>query len=493
MAIGKDDRITMSKKIIKIPDDNKIVDGVIEQIKILQQEAIENDAVNAAIQLPYNEKINAYQLEYNYIDGNRRSELTEAIINSAAKGEQGNGFYLADPENPIPTVPTGVWTFFAPMSYTYAIGKNFDESFSNEPLGEEPIISNINSLIAQVETFFLATRASGQKCVEIGSCSGETPPGSGVDETTCTTNGGTWTVVDTIVPSPEIQSVLSDLKDEVQNWEDSLNLQQSSIVLPEPLVPAREVENQAAFDDITPLLADINAWQAVQDFDTSTSLPNDCDDFENMGYTAYCSGEDNPPQTTEAACILDNGTWISSFDDSKLSPSQIQFLKDAISERTTFLTTRKGQLDSYFGSIVQDVNTGKISSYSGWYGERYLIIDSRINLISGSANGKFGAEKSIETQLQIKDSNSTTEAAYGLTMLATKATAPGINTRYLNVLSSDGFNVGDRVYVVADDQEELSGSIEEISGNRIKLTFNIPKKYTVQNFTRLYKILNNPL
>lgn len=87
----------------------------------------------------------------------------------------------------------------------------------------------------------------------------------------------------------------------------------------------------------------------------------------------------------------------------------------------------------------------------------------------------------------------TTAAAYDLTMKATKATAPGLATSYLNVQNASSFKVGDDVYVVADDQEELSGKIEEVSKNRVKLTFNIPKKYTVANKTRLYKLVNDPI
>jgi len=74
-------------------------------------------------------------------------------------------------------------------------------------------------------------------------------------------------------------------------------------------------------------------------------------------------------------------------------------------------------------------------------------------------------------------------------MKATKAAAPGIDTKFMNFESLSGFSVGDRVYLVADDQEELSGSIEEINGNRAKLTFSVPKKYTTSNNTRIYKLL----
>ncbi len=92
-------------------------------------------------------------------------------------------------------------------------------------------------------------------------------------------------------------------------------------------------------------------------------------------------------------------------------------------------------------------------------------------------------------QGQIKEGAENAGATLDLVMAATKATAPGINTKYLNFKDLSKFSVGDRIYLVADKQEELSGSIEEIDGNRAKLTFNIPKKYTTSNNTRLYKLL----
>lgn len=493
MALSKEDRIAMSKKIVKIPDDNATVDVTKLQILAQQKVDIENDAVNAALQDPYNQKINTYQIEFNLIDGQKRTELTESLIDAAAKGENRNGFFLADPEFPIPSLPSGMWKFFAPMGFCYAIGKKNDETYDVEALGEQPTISSINSLISQIESFVDATRASGQKCEQVGVCSGETPPGSGIDETTCLANGGTWNLTDTIVPSSEIQTLLDQLKTQIQVWENSLNAQKLAVQIGDADVPARQAENQIAYDKLDPLLTIVNNWQGIQDFDNTTSLPNNCVDFNNMGYVSFCAGEDNPPQLTEAACISDNGTWIESFQESKLSPAQIQILKDAISDRSPFLTTRIGQLNSYLGTIVQDLNTGELTSQSGWYGARFLILDSRLNMISGSANGKFGAEKSLATQDQIKSSNNTTAAAYDLTMKATKAIAPGIGTKYLNVANASYFNIGDRVYVVANEQEELSGSILGKDGNRLELSFVVPQKYTLANLTRIYKISNTPI
>lgn len=480
MALSKKDRIAMSKKIVGIPDDNAVVDNVKLQILAQQQVAIENDAVNAALQKTYDDKINAYQAEYNLIDGNLRTVLTEDLINAAAKGENRNGFFLADPNFPIPSIPDGVWKFFAPMSFCYAIGKKNNETYDVEPLGEIPTLARIEPLIKQVENALEATRASGKKCIEVEVCTPNSVLGS----------GETCVIEEQIVDSPEIQGTLSNLKKEIQTWVNSLNSQKKAIQINDNSVPTRQAENQAAYDYIDPLLTILINWQKIQDFDTQTGLPQTCESFERAGYREYCS---DSQYSDRFQCIFNGGTWYSSFQDSKLSPSQIKIIKDALNARKPFLNNRKKQMNGYFGEIIQNKETGIVEKTTGWYGQRFLILDSRLNLISGSANGKFGAEKGLQTQDQIKSSNNTSAAAYDLSMKATKAVAPGLDTPYLNVLDASDFNIGDEVYVVANNQEELSGSILEKDGNRVKLSFNVPKKYNLGNLTRLYKLRKDPI
>lgn len=477
MALEKKDRITMSKKIISIPDENAVVDNVKVQILAQQQVAIENDAVNAALQKPYDEKINSYQPEYNLIDGKLRTVLTEDLINAAAKGENRNGFFLADPEFPIPSVPNGVWKFFAPMSFCYAIGKKNNETYDTEPLGEIPILNKITPILKQIEGFIEATRASGKKCIQVEVCNEV----GGIE---------VCNIEDQIVDSPEIQSKLNSLKNEIKNWINSLNNQKKSIQINDFDVPIRQSENQAAYDYIDPLLQILKQWQSVQDFDTDTNLPESCENFSKAGYKEYCS---DPQYEDQFICEFNGEFWYKSFDDSKLSPTQMEIIKKAVEDRVPFLNNRKRQLDGYFGEVIQNKETGETTKTTGWYGKRFLIIDSRLNLISGSANGKFGAEKSLQTQDQIKKSNETTAAAYDLSMKATKAVAPGLDTQYLNVLDASQFKVNDKVYVVADNQEELSGTILEKDGNRVKLSFTVPKKYNLANLTRLYKLASDPI
>jgi hypothetical protein len=437
MANDQKDKIRMSMEIISIPDENATVENVKLQILAQQQEAIKNDAVNAALQKPYDEIINKYQIELNYITGWKRTELTEDIINAAAKNENRNGFFLADPEFPIPSVPKGVWTFFAPMSFCYAIGKQPNEQYIYS-VGEERSIRNIKKVIKDAGSYSVSARATATECV-----SNPTPPPTYISNSLSA-----------------VQDLVNDLKKQVQDWIDALNSEKAGIVLADENT-TRLSQNQTAYDEIDPVIQNLEAWQS--------------------NFADFSSG----------SCPLSE-SW-NSYSPVKLDPDSFNVLQTIIEDREAFLETRKTQLNGHFGQIVQDKSTGEVSKTTGWYGKRYLILDSRLNVISGSANGKFGAEQALATQDQIKSSNNTTAAAYDLAMRATKSVAPGLDTPYLNVEDASNFEVGDSVYVVADDQEELEGEILEKNKNRVKLTFNIPKKYTLANLTRLYKLVNDPI
>lgn len=74
-------------------------------------------------------------------------------------------------------------------------------------------------------------------------------------------------------------------------------------------------------------------------------------------------------------------------------------------------------------------------------------------------------------------------------MVATgfRAPATGINT--IHVLDASGFSVSDAVYVVSENQLEISTTITAIQGNAVTLGSIVPQKYRQNEFARLYKVL----
>lgn len=469
-GLSKEDRIQTSTKLVGIEDEIKNAQTGIKSSQNQKEEEESKDSPNRKFLDARTQLINPYQNELKLLDGTTRTELTEAILLDSAKKVLNNSFFPNDPQTPLPSLASGVWINPIPYSKTHAIGKdNFEVYTATGGRTESNIISDINAKIALIEAESIPNRATGQECIPGGSCVGETPPGSGVDETTCLANGGTWTPgPDTYAPYATIQTLLTDLTTLVQEWENRLNDEKAEI--PTDSNSTRKTGNDNAISDIDNAVSVIDTWQGVQDFDTTTILP---------------TGTDG------SGCALFDALLEGDFEQAKLQPTTLQTLKDELTARSSYISTRISELsgNNYLGSINQDLSSGSIIDTQGLYGERFRLIDLRINSFSGSLTKVVSFDTIQNVQGQIKEGAENAGAALDLVMAATKATAPGIDTKYLNFKDLSKFSVGDRVYLVADKQEELSGSIEEIDGNRAKLTFNIPKKYTTSNNTRLYKLL----
>ena len=466
MAIlSKEDRINISAKLTGLKEEKALSDATIATLDAAKAKAQSRDDSNKKLVDSRTIYINAYQKELKYLDGNVRTELTENVILDSVNKVKNNSFFPVDPQTPLPSLPTGVWVNFIPYSKTHAIGRTNMEVYSSTIRKETDIIGDITAKIGQIEAQIIATRATGKECGSTGTCS--LP--AYTTQSSCTTNGGTWTGgPDGYTTSTTISTYLTDLKNLVQEWEDMLNNEKNQI--PTDPNTTRATGNTNSINDINDALLAINTWQSFQDFDTTTSLP---------------SGSNG------SGCSLFGTMVESNFQQAKLQPTTLLYIKNELTARTAYIAIRISELtgSNYLGSITQNLSTGALTSTSGLYGERIYFLDMRINLLSGSLSEVVGLQNSSAAQEQLKVAANNTETGLSLVMKATKASAPGIDTKYINLESLSGFSVNDRIYVVADNQEELSGSILEITGNRAKLTFNIPKKYTTDNNTRLYKVL----
>jgi len=473
MALTQAQRIELSKKVIEIPEQNQALAGIknnIENEKV-KQENIDNS--NKSFMDEVTVHINAYQNEIKLLDGNDRTELLEQDMVDAANKIKQNFFFPNDVQVPLPNVPDGVWKFLVPFSGSKAIGLDYTEAFPSTITKEQDKIDAINAIIATVESIQDSTRSTGLVCSEdtSGTCSGETPPGSGIDEPTCLTNGGTWTPSggpDTYSPDPTIQTALTDLVTALDDWKLFIQNEQSQIYTSDPDA-GRQAENNAAIADINNTISVIDNYLLYDDFDTTTVLP---------------SGSNG------TACAIFDALTAADFVPSKLRADELQEIKDEITARQAFISTRISQITTNLGSVGQNLATGVIdNSGSGYYDERFKIINVRLNLLGGSLTVLKGTEKGAQAQDDLTASNDNAIALYDTKIKATKFKAPASNTGTIHVIDASGFSPGDSIYVVADKQQELSGSIVSISGNTIVVDFNIPEKYTHINFSRIYKLL----
>jgi hypothetical protein len=466
----KEDRIQLSSKAVGIKDEKTIANNTIGYVDQATTEEEAKDSPNKKFIEEKTVSINSYQDELKFFDGITRTELVESIMIDSAEKTLDNSFFPVDT-----AVFDNTWPNFVPFAGTHAIGKQKTTGYINPEYPatgartEYDIISDINSKISAIESEPIPERATGQQCDgSTGFCTGEDNPPQ-TTQATCEADNGVWTPPGNDTYSPSVTAtLLSELKTLVQEWENMLNSEKATI--PEDKDSTRKTKNDIAIADINNAISIIDTWQSVQDFDTTTSLP---------------TGSEG------SGCTLFYAMIESDFEQAKIQPTTLQPLKNELTARSSYISTRQSELEGseYLGSINQDINSGSLIDTQGLYGERMLFIDMRLNLVGGTLSKLVNLDKTRGGQEALKESADNAEKGLELVIKATKASADGANIQFLHFENLSGFSAGDRVYMVSDTQDELSGSIEEINGNRAKLTFKIPQKYTIGDNTRLYKLL----
>lgn len=459
MALTQDDRISISKKIVGIPQENEAAQLIQQQLEAQKLESQKADDANRALMNDVTTLIDPYQSELSRYDGNGRTVVTEAnILNSANRIAGQSVFYPNDKDTPTPAIPDGVWKALFPYMGNHAIGREYATESFTAVTKEQDLIDAIDTAVAAVEAFSDPTRSTGLKCLD-GVCS--LPEYE--DQVTCVNNGGTWTPgVTNLVTDTDMETAAEDLKTAVQAWEDFITATDALIVTTDSNA-TRSAENTASKDDIANAISVIDAWQSNPDYDTTTP--------------------------TGATCGFFNGLTAGDFTPSKFRASELQVLKDELAARSAFILIRQPQIEGYLGTVTQDLSSGQITGGTGFYHRRALIIDMRLNAMAGTLSKLSAQEKGQAAQADLQASNGNAQTALTSIMYATPFKAPATNITSIHVADASGFSVSDSIYVVSDTQSELAATIEQIDGNRLVLDITVPAKYRHTEGARAYKLL----
>lgn len=438
MALTKEERIAISEKIVSIPIENKNSDVTTAQLQVALSAAQDKDTSNKGLMDRLNPKINAYQNEKEILDGLTLLEVAEQDIVDAANKKLQNFFFPNDSTVPLPSIPDGIWKNFQAFSGTIAIGKNYTEGNAVQD-NESQAITDILALIATAEGLTDVNRVTGESCEEDPG-----PPPA-----------------DTVDTDPVVQQLLVDLKARVDAMQ-AFHVSQKAFIAGNPDTDSgNQAENQAAVDDIdNNITPAITTWEAYIDFD---------------------------PQGG-ATCAAFNSIDVNTLADTKLKPAMLTALKNAIQTRQTFVNTRIGQIAGYLGSVSQAAN-GDINSAVGFYGERFRLIELRLNLMNGSLNIVTGLSKAIDAQGQVKKSNENASAAYSSVIAVSSISSKTNGTAFVNVKDASLFSIKDVVYISAKGKPEIQNSIVDKVGNRLKLARKVTQGYSLENLGRVYKDL----
>lgn len=437
MSFSKDERISLSKSIIEIPDQISNLDKNLSIISISQQDLLNKDNFTKGLAEKKTVLIDFYQKELKYINGRDSVSVTETDIQNSAQKKPANIFFPADQSFPTPSCPDGVWKNFVPLVLSGAIGKGRLETYgtaANYEMQDMPIA--LTAIDNFVTTYTLLLRTTGQGCV-VGI-----PPNP-----------------DVISSDPAVTAALNDIITKVNTVKTILQSERSEILLNTDTDLTRSSETNANKLSIEAAISAIDAWLAYPNFNTAHGKTT-CVDF-----FAY-----NP----------------SLLAPTKGYDTQIQALKNALLLRKSYYPTRESQILSYLGAVTQNTGTGELTATSGMYGDRAKLFDLRLNLIGGSLAIYQASLKSSNAIVQQKNALLNKQDVYNSFLKTTKLKAPSNGTSFLHVVSSTGYSVGQTIYLMANTQQEIELTIEQISGTMIKVSKNIPPTYRPSDGARIY-------
>jgi hypothetical protein len=458
MPLTKDDRVTFSLKIVKADTDAADIDRARIQLEKEIAAVQKLDTAHKNLFDPVNVLINRYQNEFNLLDGNLRTTITEQIILDAANKKLQNAFFPNDRTVSVPSLSSvgNIWTQTKPFALGYSIGKNYSEGYG-AIANESSYITTILGYITSANTHTDIINTTGQSCAPTGSC--DLPMYT--TQPSCVGNGGVWTSgPDLISNDPVIQTLKTDIVNAVNTYKNIL-LSEVSLIVNDDKDSARQAQNNAAINNINNVIIPaLNIWLAYPDFNTSHGQTT-C-----LGFNSYNSNLLAP---------------------TKLHSTQLVALQNALNTRNSFISTRISQLNVNLGTISQNLSTGELISSSGLYGQRYNYLVLRLNFLGGSLIKLTGMQNSRTAQIKIKNDILNTKNIY-LGLVPTSAfSAPANGTAIINVVDSSIFSVGNSVFIMAEGQEELVRAIKSISGKLITLNDSVPMKYRTDAQARIYK------
>lgn len=434
--IPKDDRIAFSLKIVSADSEVKALDAAKAQLQTEVDKIQKLDTANKNLFDPVNVRINGYQNEFQYIDGNIRTVIVEQDIVDAANKKLQNRFFPNDVNTVVPSLVSlnNVWPRIKPFALGYGIGKSYVETYGAYATSENATIIAALGYITAAGSFTNMELTTGQHCI------------AGMP--------------DTIVSFASVQTLKTNLVTAINDMKATLLLEVAAVTTNDTDA-TRQSQNNAAINDINNVIIPaLNIWLAYVDFNTAHG---------------------------QSTCAGFNGFNSNLLAPTKLHSTQLAALQTALITRQSFLVTRTSQLNANLGTITQDIATGDLLTSAGFYGQRYGFLGLRLNALGGSLTQLAGLQAALGAQTSIKNNILENKATY-LSILPTSILkAPGNGTAMITLTDTSLFGVGDNVFVIAEGQEELVRAVKSVSGDLITLNDVIPAKYRPSEKARIYK------
>lgn len=346
----------------------------------------------------------------------------------------------------------GTWTNNQPVSVVEGT------SFS---IGEKVfMIQGGNIMIAEVVS-------SG------GSCTGETPEGSGVDESSCTSGGGTWSNTLTLKAVSEEKPFSAGAV--VQNYSPAFSnsvrgRQSASPNYPLQLFLEDEVETQ--FNNMAIYLDTIRLCVRSNDDTNGIRKTN------NIEYINVLNAK-----------IDEYSVWASSeitSPDGRYTDAKMPVLQSSQNEMRTINPDRGTQVVEMLGSVTD--NGGGDIVGDGVYFDLWKFIVIRIAKSGGTLYAWYGADLGVmHFDTKIKNATSQLEEYTNIFDVKQLVEDADLGENEVVVENVEDLSENDSVMIFDDTTPIMESTIWEISGNRITLEQSLTSGLLVSKLARVVK------
>lgn len=483
MALTQPQRIQISGEILDLPLKIAAANTATTQLADVKVDLTNQDNSLKIFFDKYNDIANAYQTEKRWVNGTTYTTITNTDVDNGAQKLPGNKFFPTD----------GSWIKFQPQKHASTEGLPTSSSSDYElEIFSKPI--ETNGLLALID-FLLNGQTSS---VPDDTLSVAYVPGTGTMEVTTggqtvgnlllvegggfsglfkvtAAAGTTLTVTEIVAPDGTLPMTTSDVLEDIDGFTNS----------------ERNTLISTLYENVLDNIAD-KIKAAVLLWETS---------INNQLTQLNANSDNRSPQAAEiiaaiadinnAKSIID--TWQAFPDtgtllnDSKFVDVNITPLQTEVTARQSFSTTRDSQITTALGTFTQ-AGDGTFSG-SGIYYLRFVQIDTRINLAGGPLTEYYEKNVSTEALAQIVTNANSRDATFNSELRVEALTENANGTNIVKVASVTGFAVSDTVFIMADGETELTGTITNIAAPNITLSFTVPATYTLAKRVRLYKQL----
>lgn len=355
------------------------------------------------------------------------------------------------------------------------------DDFTTDSWTDNQPVTTLNGTAFTVGEFVFVTQGSNAMLAQVvssgGSCTGEAPSGSGVDESTCSANGGVWStdIVLQSVSTPLVFTSGAKIQNYSPAWTDAQRGRQISIA-PEDLAIMEILEAE-----IDLKFTDVNTY--IQSIQTVLSNNEDTNQTRKASNQTYLGNLNNK--------LAKYSTWINSTIiavDGKYTDDKLPPLHTLFSELSTLNPSRISQIVTDLGSVT-DNGGGNITG-DGAYFDLWKFIIIRIAKSGGTLYSWYGMDLAV-SHFDVKIANANSQLTeYSNIMYVKKFTVDAlIGENIITIENVTNLSQNDSIKVFDSASTVFTTSIQSISGNTVTLNQSIPFDLPVGNVARLVKLI----